>query len=55
MGGIPDGLGAYDNGNGTFTLLMNHEINNTLGITRAHGAIGAYVSEWVIDKTTLQV
>jgi len=55
MGGIPDGLGAYDNGNGTFTLLMNHEINNTLGVTRAHGAIGAYVSEWVIDKTTLQV
>ena len=26
MVGIPDGLGAYDNGNGTFTLLMNHEI-----------------------------
>jgi len=24
MGGIPDGLGAYDNGNGTFTVLMNH-------------------------------
>jgi hypothetical protein len=26
MVGIPDGLGAYDNGNGTFTLLMNHEL-----------------------------
>ncbi|MEN9346145.1 MAG: putative phytase, partial [Bacteroidota bacterium] len=25
MCGTPDGLGAYDNGNGTFTLLMNHE------------------------------
>jgi hypothetical protein len=24
MVGIPDGLGAFDNGNGTFTLLMNH-------------------------------
>ena len=26
MVGIPDGLGAFDNGNGTFTVLMNHEI-----------------------------
>src|SRR5262249_40026280 len=25
MAGIPDGLGAFDNGNGTFTVLMNHE------------------------------
>src|SRR5258705_342412 len=25
MGGIPDGLGAYDNHDGTFTLLTNHE------------------------------
>ncbi|MFM9913792.1 MAG: PEP-CTERM sorting domain-containing protein [Methylophilaceae bacterium] len=55
MGGIPDGLGAYDNGNGTMTVLMNHELGATVGINRAHGAKGAYVSEWVIDKTTLQV
>lgn len=55
MGGIPDGLGAYDNNDGTFTLLMNHELGNTLGVTRAHGAKGAYVSSWIIDKTTLQV
>jgi len=55
MGGIPDGLGAYDNGNGTFTLLMNHELGNTVGVTRANGAIGAYVSEWIIDKSNLQV
>src|SRR5262245_65271755 len=27
MVGIPDGLGAFDNGDGTFTLLMNHEIS----------------------------
>ncbi len=26
MVGIPDGLGAYDNGDGTFTVLMNHEL-----------------------------
>jgi hypothetical protein len=59
MGGIPDGLGAYDNGNGTFTVLMNHEIfansAGPLGSVRAHGGKGAYVSEWVIDKKTLKV
>jgi hypothetical protein len=55
MAGIPDGLGAFDNGDGTFTVLMNHEIGNTLGNVRAHGAKGAFVSEWVIDKTTLEV
>lgn len=55
MGGIPDGLGAFDNGNGTFTLLMNQEIGNTLGTTRAHGAIGAYVSKWIINKNNLSV
>ena len=55
MAGIPDGLGAYDNGNGTITVLMNHEIGSTLGVPRAHGAIGAFVSEWVINKNTLAV
>lgn len=55
MGGIPDGLGAYDNGNGTFTVLMNHELGGTSGVTRAHGAKGAYVSEWVINKSDFKV
>jgi len=55
MVGIPDGLGAFDNGNGTFTVLMNHEIAAGAGAVRAHGGNGAFVSEWVIDKTTLQV
>ncbi len=55
MVGIPDGLGAYDNGDHTFTVLMNHEIGATEGIVRAHGGKGAFVSEWVIDKNTLQV
>ncbi|MEI6881768.1 MAG: metallophosphoesterase, partial [Bacteroidota bacterium] len=55
MAGIPDGLGAYDNGNGTFTLLMNHELTNTSGVTRAHGSIGAFVSKWVINKSNLAV
>lgn len=55
MGGIPDGLGVYDNGDGTMTVLMNHELGSSVGVARAHGGKGAYVSEWVIDKTTLQV
>lgn len=55
MAGLPDGLGAYDNGDGTFTVLMNHEIGNTLGVTRDHGAKGSFVSKWVIEKATLNV
>ncbi len=55
MVGIPDGLGAYDNGDGTFTVLMNHELGNTAGIVRDHGAKGAFVSKWVIKKDTLEV
>lgn len=55
MVGIPDGLGAYDNGNGTFTLLMNHELGGTSGIARAHGSTGAFVSKWVINKSDLTV
>ena len=55
MAGIPDGLGAFDNGNGTFTLLMNHEITNTSGVARAHGSKGAFVSKWIINKSDLSV
>jgi hypothetical protein len=52
MAGVPDGLGAFDNGDGTFTVLMNHELRPTQGTTRAHGSKGAFVSKWVIDKAT---
>ena len=55
MVGVPDGLGVFDNGNGTVTVLMNHEIGNTVGITRDHGAKGAFVSQLIIDKVTLGV
>jgi hypothetical protein len=55
MVGIPDGLGAFDNGNGTFTAVMTHELGNTNGIVRAHGSTGAFVSQWVINKNTLAV
>jgi hypothetical protein len=55
MVGIPDGLGAFDNGNGTFTLLMNHELGATSGVVRAHGSVGAFVSQWIINKSDLRV
>lgn len=55
MDGIPDGLGAFDNGDGTFSVIMNHELGSTSGVIRAHGGIGAYLSKFVIDKNTLQV
>ncbi len=55
MVGFPDGLGAFDNGDGTFTLLMNHELGDTVGIQRAHGATGAFVSKWIINKGNLRV
>jgi MYXO-CTERM domain-containing protein len=50
MVGIPDGLGAFDNGDGSFTLTMNHELGNTAGIQRAHGQTGAFVSRWTIGS-----
>lgn len=55
MVGIPDGLGAFDNGDGTFTVVMNHELRPDRGTVRAHGSTGAFVSRWVIDKETLEV
>jgi hypothetical protein len=55
MAGTPDGSGAYDNGDGTFTMLVNHEFGNTAGVARAHGSKGAFVSKWVINKSDLSV
>jgi hypothetical protein len=56
MAGTPDGLGAFDNGDGTFTVLMNHEFVAAASVPRSHGnSGGSFVSRWVIDKTTLKV
>lgn len=55
MVGLPDGLGAFDNHDGTFTVLMNQELGNAAGVVRAHGATGAFVSKWIVAKDTLQV
>jgi hypothetical protein len=55
MAGVPDGLGVFANNDGTFNLLMNHEIPNDKGATRTHGEKGAFVSRWVIDIEGLKV
>ena len=55
MVGIPDGLGALRSGHREFTVLMNHELPAGLGIPRAHGSNGAFVSRWTIDTETLRV
>src|SRR5262245_7340389 len=53
MVGIPDGLGAFDNGDGTMTVLMNQELGQTSGVVREHGQSGAFVSKLIVDKETL--
>jgi hypothetical protein len=53
--GIPDGIGAFDNGDGTATVLVNHEIGATAGVEREHGSIGSFVSRLIVDTDTLEV
>jgi len=55
MVGVPDGMGAFDNNDGTFSVVLNQELGNTAGITRAHGNTGAFVSKWIIKKSDLSV
>jgi Ca2+-binding RTX toxin-like protein len=55
FGGVPDGIGAYDNGDGTMTVLVNHELTSAEGIARDTGSAGAYIDKLVIDKATLAV
>ena len=53
--GLPDGMGAFDNGDGTITVLLNHELSGGAGIVRAHGSAGAFVDRLVIDINSLTV
>ena len=55
MIGIPDGMGAVPGAEGQFLMTVNHETGSSSGIVRAHGSIGATVSVWTIDSTTLEV
>ena len=65
MAGIPDGIGAVagkfaENGDyvadkAYMTVLLNHEIRPGLGVPRAHGRDGAFISQWTVHLNTLQV
>ena len=55
MVGIPDGLGAWPENRRTFNLVADHELGRTLGAVRAHGSTGAFVSQWVIERSSLKV
>jgi len=55
LAGVDDGLGAFDNFDGTFTLLVNHELAASAGKVRAHGERGAFISKWIIRKSDLAV
>ena len=55
MVGVPDGLGALDNGDGTLSIYMNHEIAKDQGKNRKHFGRGAFVSRWTLDVATLKI
>ena len=46
--------GKHGNGR-SFNLVMNQELGGALGVPRAHGSTGAFVSRWAIDRRTLKV
>jgi hypothetical protein len=53
MVGIPDGLGAHGNADGTVTLFMNHEMRNTVFSEPVLGGPlnrGALVSKYILSE-----
>ena len=53
MVGIPDGLGAHPNPDGTSTLFMNHELtfdNLSEPVVGGPKNRGAIVSQWILDE-----
>lgn len=57
MAGVPDGGGGFVSPQDPrkMVLLFNHEIGYYSGIERKHGATGAFVSRYVVDRRTLRV
>jgi hypothetical protein len=53
--GIPDGMGAWNADREAFNLVISHEISKTLGVPRAHGSKGAFVSRWRVNARTGEV
>ncbi len=51
--GIFDGLGAYDNGDGTYAVLANGELGSTVGMPYLVDGValtGARISKFIVDK-----
>src|SRR5688500_5131643 len=46
LAGMPDGMGAYDNDDGTLTLLVSHGLTAGSGAAPEPGARGDFVSAW---------
>ena len=65
IAGVPDGMGAYANKDGTISVLSNHEIALTNSsftsddfaarTTRAWGGTGAFVTKFTVKPSTMQV
>jgi hypothetical protein len=53
--GRPHGLAVRDRGDGTFTLLVCHDIPSWAGIPRAHGMPGSFVSRWRIRASDRRI
>jgi hypothetical protein len=53
MSGIPDGLGGYSNSEGTYTVLMNHELGVTFPGQPA--GVNTRISKLMIDRATNSV
>ena len=57
--GTPDGMGAYKNSKGTYSLLVNHELTAADEVvartTRAYGGYGAMISKVTFNPSTQKV
>ena len=57
--GIPDGMGAYDNGRGGITLLSSHEISTTAPLAlkgkSTNSVWGTSITKFTVSKTTKAV
>ena len=52
--GLPDGMGVWGDASAA-TITVAHEINSALGINRAHGSKGAFVSRFQFNPATKAV
>lgn len=51
--GVPDGIGLELRPDGRIGVSVNHELTLDTGIVRRHGQRGAFVSDYVVNRTTI--